>query len=123
MSSTEERIVTFIRLHCRLAQFPRALILRVIGIIDTNAYIVAENRAKNVDIQVVLVHVTRDSIIVTRDTWQGLFPVCSIINHSCRANTVCFAAEDMRLELQTKISQSRSLLTPRAFSLKAPTSC
>ena len=67
MSSTEERIVTFIRLHCRLAQFPRALILRVIGIIDTNAYIVAENRAKNVDIQVVLVHVTRDSIIVTRD--------------------------------------------------------
>ena len=73
----EDRVITFIRVFCRLSQYSRSLILRVIGIIDTNAYIIGENRNKNVDI-------------------QGLFPTCSIINHSCQANTVCFATEDLR---------------------------
>ena len=76
-TNAEERVITFIRVFCRLSQFSRALVLRVIGIIDTNSYIIGENKNKNVDI-------------------QGLFPTCSIINHSCQANTVCFATDDFR---------------------------
>ena len=76
-TNAEERVITFIRVFCRLSQFSRDLVLRVIGIIDTNSYIIGENKNKNVDI-------------------QGLFPTCSIINHSCQANTVCFSTDDFR---------------------------
>ena len=76
-SNAEERVITFIRVFCRLSQFSRDLVVRVIGIIDTNSYIIGENKNNNVDI-------------------QGLFPTCSIINHSCTANTVCFASDDFR---------------------------
>ena len=69
-------VVDFIRNVCKL-KFTEKEIRHVLGIIDTNAYIIGENRNKNVDI-------------------QGLFPTCSIINHSCQANTVCFATEDLR---------------------------
>ena len=78
LSPSEETVITFIQSHCKLSQFSRSLILHVMGIIDTNAYIIGENQNKNVDI-------------------QGLFPTTSIINHSCRGNTICFATEDFSM--------------------------
>ena len=77
ITRSEENVIKFIREFCHLTQYSRSLILRVIGIIDTNAYIIGENQNKNVDI-------------------QGLFPTSSIINHSCMANTVCFATDDFK---------------------------
>merc|ERR1719397_354812 len=71
----EAATVAFIRSHCGLLQFSEQLILHILGVIDTNAYIIGENQTKTVDI-------------------QGLFPVMSIINHSCLANTVCYARDD-----------------------------
>jgi len=75
ITRADERVISFIREFCQLIQYSRSMILRVIGIIDTNAYIIGENKNKNVDI-------------------QGLFPTCSIINHSCQANTICFATDN-----------------------------
>ena len=77
ITASDENVITFIRVHCKLSQYSRAQILRVIGIIDTNAYVIGENPNKNVDI-------------------QGLFPTCSIINHSCQANTICFSTDDFK---------------------------
>ena len=45
------------------------------GVIDTNAYIIGENPNKDIDL-------------------QGLFPITSILNHACTANTICFAQDD-----------------------------
>ena len=78
LSPSEETVISFIRSHCKLSQFSRSLILHVMGVIDTNAYIIGENPNKNVDI-------------------QGLFPTTSIINHSCRANTMCFATDSWEM--------------------------
>jgi len=65
-----------------------------VGIIDTNAYIIGENPDKNVDI-------------------QGLFPVTSIINHSCMPNTICFAREDYSFTCRavTDIQEGEELTT------------
>ena len=78
ISPAEENVITFIRHHCNLSQFSRADIIHVMGIIDTNAYIIGENQSRNVDI-------------------QGLFPTTSIINHSCQPSTLCFATEDFSM--------------------------
>ena len=78
ISPAEENVITFIRDHCNLSQFSRDVILHVMGIIDTNAYIIGENQSRNVDI-------------------QGLFPTTSIINHSCQPSTICFATEDFSM--------------------------
>ena len=47
----------------------------MVGILDTNGYIIGTN-------------ITRDVHL------QGLFPINSLINHSCRANTMCYAPSD-----------------------------
>jgi len=70
-------VVDFIRNHCKLTQFTEKEILHVMGIIDTNSYIIGENPNKDVDL-------------------QGLFPITSIINHSCSANTICFARDNFK---------------------------
>jgi len=75
LTKTEKTVVEFIRSHCQLMQFSEEEVLHIIGIVDTNSYIIGENPTKNVDI-------------------QGLFPTTSIINHSCTGNTICFARED-----------------------------
>jgi len=65
-----------------------------VGIIDTNAYIIGQNPDRNVDI-------------------QGLFPITSIINHSCMANTICFAREDFSFTCRavTDIQEGEELTT------------
>ena len=83
-------IIYFIHNICNLTQFTEEDILVVIGnlwlsntdckaiivgILDTNGYIIGTN-------------ITRDVHL------QGLFPVNSLINHSCRANTMCYAPSD-----------------------------
>ena len=45
------------------------------GVVDTNCYIIGENPNKDVDI-------------------QGLYPITSILNHSCTSNTICYAQDD-----------------------------
>ena len=101
VSKNDEKVVKFIRqycrsssikvklkikftLFCRLKRFSKDLILRLIGIIDTNVYIIGQNKDKDVDI-------------------QGLFPITSIINHSCHANAVCFATEDFRFKCRAQV--------------------
>ena len=94
LSPTEETVISFVRSHCQLSQFSRSLILHVMGIIDTNAYIIGENQNKNVDI-------------------QGLFPTTSIINHSCRGNTMCFATDswEMACRAVVDIKQGEEITT------------
>ena len=74
-SKRKNFIVDFIRNDCRLKQFSEKEILHVIGVLDTNAYIICENPNKDTDL-------------------QGLFPIMSILNHSCSSNTICFANDD-----------------------------
>ena len=74
-SKRKNSIVDFILTDCRLKQFSENEILHVIGILDTNAYIIGENPNKDTDL-------------------QGLFPIMSILNHSCSSNTICFTNED-----------------------------
>ena len=71
-------IVDFIQNVCKL-KFTEKEIRHVLGVIDTNAYIIGENVSKDVDI-------------------QGLFPTTSIINHSCTANTICYATDGFRFK-------------------------
>ena len=75
LTKTKIGVIDFIRGHCKLTQFSEKEILHVMGVIDTNAYIIGENATKDVDL-------------------QGLFPITSILNHSCTANTICFARDD-----------------------------
>ena len=74
-SKRKNFIVDFILNHCRLKQFSEDEIRHIIGILDTNAYIICENPNKDTDL-------------------QGLFPTMSILNHSCSSNTICYANED-----------------------------
>ena len=74
-SKRKNFIVDFIRNHCKLKQFSEEEIRHVIGVLDTNAYIICENPNRDTDL-------------------QGLFPVMSILNHSCTANTLCYAGDD-----------------------------
>ena len=74
-SKRKNFIVDFIQNHCKLKQFSEDEIRHVIGVLDTNAYIICENPNKDTDI-------------------QGLFPIMSILNHSCTSNTICFANDD-----------------------------
>jgi len=74
-SKKKNIIIDFIRIHCKLTQFSQKEILHVIGVLDTNGYIIGENPNKDVDI-------------------QGLFPIMSILNHSCTSNTLCYAKDD-----------------------------
>ena len=94
ITRADERVISFIREFCQLIQYSRSMILRVIGIIDTNAYIIGENKNKNVDIQVRWLIQGLLSISSQKSHFQGLFPTCSIINHSCQANTICFATDN-----------------------------
>jgi len=80
MSDKDDKIlngvVDFIQNICKL-KFTEKEIRHVLGVIDTNAYIIGENINKDVDI-------------------QGLFPTTSIINHACTANTICYATDGFR---------------------------
>jgi len=76
-SKRKNKIVDFIHNHCKLSQFSEEEILHVIGVIDTNAYIIGENPNKDVDL-------------------QGLFPIMSILNHSCTSNTISYALNDFK---------------------------
>ena len=64
------------------------------GIIDTNAYIIGENATQDMDL-------------------QGLFPITSIINHACTANTVCFSrdGEQFTVRAATHIKRGEELTT------------
>ena len=96
----EAATVAFIRSHCGLLQFSEQLILHILGVIDTNAYIIGENQTKTVDIQashvlsLLCIMRCKDDKMFLQYVLQGLFPVMSIINHSCLANTVCYARDD-----------------------------
>ena len=94
LTKTKKGVVDFIREHCRLTQFSEKEILRVMGVIDTNAYIIGENATKDVDL-------------------QGLFPITSILNHSCTANTICFARDDFTFSCRavTAIKKGEELTT------------
>jgi len=74
-SKKRNTVVDFIRKHCKLTQFSEEEIRHVIGVVDTNCYIIGENPNKDVDI-------------------QGLYPITSILNHSCTSNTICYAQDD-----------------------------
>ena len=69
-------VVDFIVNVCKL-NFTEREVRHVMGIIDTNAYIIGENPNRDIDI-------------------QGLFPITSIINHSCHSNTICFATDNFK---------------------------
>ena len=58
------------------------------GIIDTNAYIIGENPNRDVDI-------------------QGLFPITSIINHSCTSNTICYSTDDYKFNCRAVVDIQR----------------
>jgi len=75
ITKTKREVISFIRDHCKLTQFSQQEILHVMGVVDTNAYIIGENPNKDVDL-------------------QGLFPITSILNHACTANTLCYATND-----------------------------
>jgi len=94
LNKTQKSVVEFIRKYCRLTQFSEEDIVHILGIVDTNSYIIGENPTKNVDL-------------------QGLYPVTSIINHSCVANTVCFAKEDFSFVCRavTNIKEGEELTT------------
>lgn len=94
MSKTREDIIDFIRNHCKLTQFSQKEILHVLGVIDTNAYIVGENPNKDIDL-------------------QGLFPITSILNHSCTSNTLCYATDDFTFVCRavTDIDRGEELTT------------
>jgi len=89
-----EDIVDFIRNHCKLTQFSRQEILHVLGVIDVNTYIVGENPNKDIDL-------------------QGLFPIASILNHSCTSNTSCYTTDDFTFVCRavTDIDQGEELTT------------
>ena len=53
-SKRKNFIVDFIRNHCKLKQFSEDEIRHVIGVLDTNAYIICENPNKDTDLQVYL---------------------------------------------------------------------
>ena len=74
-SKRKNFIVDFILNHCKLKQFSEEEIRHIIGVLDTNAYIICENPNKDTDL-------------------QGLFPIMSILNHSCTSNTVSYANDD-----------------------------
>jgi len=74
-SKRKNGVVNFIHNHCKLTQFTEKEIHHVMGVIDTNAYIIGENPNKDVDL-------------------QGLFPIMSILNHACTSNTICYAKDD-----------------------------
>lgn len=74
-SKKKNIVINFIRKHCKLTQFSEEEIRHVIGVIDTNGYIIGENPNKDVDI-------------------CGLYPITSILNHSCTSNTICYAQDD-----------------------------
>jgi len=94
MTKSKERVISFIREHCKLKQFSQQEILHVMGVVDTNAYIIGENPNKDVDI-------------------QGLFPITSILNHSCSANTICYARDDFTFTCRavTDIKRGEELTT------------
>ncbi|CAB4062320.1 SMYD [Lepeophtheirus salmonis] len=94
ISSTKMEVVDFIRDNCKLTQFSEKEILHVLGIIDTNAYIVGENPNKDIDI-------------------QGVYPITSILNHSCTGNTLCYALEDYTFVCRavTSIKRGEELTT------------
>lgn len=91
---SREDILDFIRNHCKLTQFSQQEILHVLGVIDTNTYIVGENPDKDVDL-------------------QGIFPIASILNHSCTSNTIQYALDDFRYVCRavTDIRQGEELTT------------
>ena len=64
ITRADERVISFIREFCQLIQYSRSMILRVIGIIDTNAYIIGENKNKNVDIQVGVTKNTVSNLLI-----------------------------------------------------------
>ena len=66
-------VYDFIVNICKL-KFSEKDIKHVLGVLDTNAYIIGENSSKDIDI-------------------QGLFPVTSILNHTCSSNTLCYASD------------------------------
>jgi len=74
-SKRKNGVIDFIHNHCKLTHFKEKEIRHVIGIIDTNAYIIGENPNKDVDL-------------------QGLFPITSILNHNCTSNTICYAKDN-----------------------------
>ena len=80
VADTEDKmingVVDFVLNVCKL-NFTEREVRHVMGIIDTNAYIIGENPTKDIDI-------------------QGLFPITSIINHSCTSNTICFATDNFQ---------------------------
>jgi len=88
-SREEDKIMTgvvdFIHNHCKLTQFSKSEIRHVMGVIDTNAYIIGENPNNDVDL-------------------QGLFPITSIINHSCSANTICFARDNFTFSCRAVVN-------------------
>ena len=101
-------VVDFIISVCKL-KFTEQEIRHVLGVIDTNAYIIGENVSRDVDIQVM--HV-RD-FLISQTSLQGLFPITSIINHSCTANTICFATDGFRFTCRavTDIKMGEELTT------------
>ena len=94
LTKTKIGVIDFIRGHCKLTQFSEKEILHVMGVIDTNAYIIGENATKDVDL-------------------QGLFPITSILNHSCSANTICFARDDFTFSCRavTDVKKGEELTT------------
>ena len=66
----------------------------VTGVLDTNAYIIGENQSRDVHL-------------------QGIFPVNSLINHSCSANTMCFARDSSSFTCRavTDIKKGEELTT------------
>ena len=86
-------VVDFIKNVCKL-KFSEKDIRHVLGIIDTNAYIIGENVSKDVDI-------------------QGLFPLTSVLNHSCSSNVICFATDGFRFGCRAvvDIKQGEELTT------------
>lgn len=94
LTKTKKGVIEFIRGHCKLTQFSEQEILHIMGVIDTNAYIIGENASKDVDL-------------------QGLFPITSILNHACTANTICFARDDFTFTCRavTNIQKGEELTT------------
>jgi len=85
LTKTKKGVLEFIRGHCKLVQFSEKEILHVMGVIDTNAYIIGENATKDVDL-------------------QGLFPITSILNHSCAPNSICFARDDFTFSCRAVVA-------------------
>ena len=68
-------VFDFILNTCRMTQFSEAEVKHIIGVVNINSFILGLNKTRDVQL-------------------HGVFPLSSLLNHSCIANTMSFPPDD-----------------------------